>query len=414
MTNKRFKVRGLVMRNYIGSTIVSFLLFAVMIVMFGFDLEDEIFDYQVRHAAEQFIDNEHPLSEASGTARFLEMQYFIGTEGMPDWMAEQIDPGWVDRNAEIFAEEKGHFHVSIRSLPDGQRFYMLFNARAYIRSTESIKSYLVIIGVLAGVVFLVSLFFVYKMTRKVSAPLEIMASELAAKDKVSPEFQLPEQAPVELHALAAAIGERDKRIQDLMERERQFNRDASHELRTPLAVAVGAAEVLEGTYDSTPAFKRLKAAIRDMQQLTEGILWLGRDPGRAQHCNISSVCCDSIKAYRHLVDGRDVVISFKGGDDILMPVPEPVAHVMVGNILRNALSYTDSGEVSVSVGANGVEIQDAGVGFGKLAPGREGFGVGLALVERLCAHFGVDFSVAGRVQGGTKASLGWSKKAEAI
>lgn len=404
---KRRKVRGLVLRNYISSTIISVALFTLMVVMFGFDLEDQIFDYQVKRAADDIVGAEDFPAQTSGTVQTLEMQYYVGTEDMPAWMAEQIEPDWRDQNAEIFAEEKGHFHVAVRTLENGQTLYLLFNARVYVRSTQNIKSYLQIIGVLAGLVFVLSLFFLHRMTRKLSLPLEVLAEELSTKDEISPEFQVPDQAPAELHALTAAIEERDTRIRSLIERERQFNRDASHELRTPLAVAFGAVEVLEEASDSTAARKRLKTAIKDMQQLTEGILWLGRDPDRAQHCNVAAVCADSIEAYRHLVEGRDVSIRVDGADNIPMPVPEAVAHVMVGNILRNALSYTDSGEVAVKVDAGSVEIQDTGIGFGNLEPGREGFGVGLALVERLSAHFGVKFQVAPREGGGTKALISW-------
>jgi len=41
--------------------------------------------------------------------------------------------------------------------------------------------------------------------------------------------------------------------------------------------------------------------------------------------------------------------------------------VLLGNLLRNAFSYTDAGEVAVEVGAASVVIRDTGVG---IAPGQ--------------------------------------------
>lgn len=402
------RVRGMIMRTFITAMMSSFVVFSLMLVMFGFTLEDEIFDLQVRAAVDKFVATNPESLAPYGVMPALDMTYYVGTEAMPAWLKTEIDPTYRNGAFEVFGEEHGHFHALVQTLPDGQNLYVLFNARRFVRSTPQIKGFLLIIGVMALLGLMISLFFLTRMSRKVSGPLEDMVDVLADGESVDGRLAVPAKAPRELHALARAIEERDVRIQALLERERQFNRDASHELRTPLAVAFGAAEVLEEKEGGSRALTRLKSAIKDMQQLTEGILWLGRDPGRAQGCDIAVVCADSIQAYRHLVGDRSVSIQLDdlvGGQE--MPVPEPVAHVLVGNILRNALSYTDKGEVTLRIGAGMLEILDTGVGFGEVDKAREGFGVGLTLVRRLCTHFDIDFALAARETGGTVATLKW-------
>jgi len=408
MAGRSRRVRGLVMWSYISSTFVSFLVFMLMIILFGFDLEDQIFDFQVTRALERLADADELPKGASGTVKSLEMQYYIGLNSMPAWLRVQINPEWQDRSFEVFAEERGHFHAAVRTLENGDNMYLLFNARPFIRSTSQIKAYLAIIGVMAGLVFLVSLIFMLRMTRKVSAPLEDMAAILSDGKNATPTFDLPAAAPAELHALARAIEDRDASIGALLDREREFNRDASHELRTPLAVAYGALEVLEATETKSKAMSRLKTAIKDMQLLTEGILWLGRDPGRAQGCDATAVCQKSIAAYSHLVGDRKVSVRLDSQGDIEMPAPEAVALVMVGNILRNSLSYTDEGEVVLLVRSGLVVVADTGAGFGNVNKDREGFGVGLTLVTRLCRHFGFTFAVNAKKDGGSEASISWS------
>lgn len=402
------RVRSLVMGSYISSTIASFVVFILMIVMFGFDLEDQIFDYQVSRTIENVMQGEQLPKEASGSVQSLEMQYYIGLDSMPAWLRGEVDPEWQNRSFEVFAEERGHFHAAVRTLENGRNIYLLFDARPFIRSTPQIKAYLAIIGTMAGLVFLVSLFFMLRTTRKVSVPLEDMAAVLSDGKQVTPSFDLPAAAPAELHALARAIEERDVRISALLDREREFNRDASHELRTPLAVAYGAVEVLEETDSKSKALFRLKTAIKDMQLLTEGILWLGRDPARSQACNAIAVCQQCITAYSHLVGDRKVLIRLDTDGDVEMQAPEAVALVMVGNILRNALSYTDQGEVVLFVRDGFVRVTDTGAGYGHVNKDREGFGVGLTLVTRLCHHFGLSFSVNARKGGGSEARLGWN------
>ncbi|NVJ70966.1 MAG: HAMP domain-containing histidine kinase [Alphaproteobacteria bacterium] len=403
------RVRSMIMRTFVGALVCSFAVFALMVVLFGFTLEDDIFELQVREATANFLRDNPVVKSDHGSLPGVKMTYYVGTEAMPEWLRTKIKPTYKDRAFEVFGGDNGHFHALAQTMPDGRNFYVFFNARRFVRSTPEIKSFLMVIGGMAGLGLVLSLYFLTRMSRKVSRPLEEMANMLADGENVDGRLAVPAQAPRELHALAEAIEIRDQRIQVLLERERQFNRDASHELRTPLAVAFGAVEVLEEKQDASAALTRVKAAIKDMQQLTEGILWLGRDARDAQGCDIKAVCEHSVAAYRHLIGSRNVTVSVKGEERVKMPVPEAVAHVLVGNVLRNALSYTDSGAVTVSVSEGLVEIVDTGIGFGGVDVERRGFGVGLTLVERLSTHFGISFDVRSRPEGGTKVVLSWAE-----
>ncbi len=407
MKKRSRHVRGMIMRTFIGAMITSFAIFTFMVVMLVFTVEDEIFELQAKEAADNFP--VQTTSESShGTVDSLNMTYYLGTGTMPAWLKPEIDESRSNEPFEVFGKENGHFHGHVRTMPDGQKLYMLFNARRFIRSTPQVIYFLEILGAMAALGLVTALFFLSRMSGKVSRPLEQMAAVLADGESVQGRLNVPDKAPRELHALARAIEERDNRIQFLLERERQFNRDASHELRTPLTVASGAAELLEDREGNSKALSRLRTAIKDMQQLTEGILWLGRDPDHKHACNARLVCADSIRAYRHLVGDRNVTIKLEGSESGQMPAPEPVALVMVGNILRNALSYTDKGIVTLRVDDDRLDIIDTGVGFGQVGQAREGFGVGLTLVERLSNHFNITFEVSARIEGGTIASLIWN------
>lgn len=407
MSHKGRKVRSFMVRTYVTATVASVLLFALTIMIFGFTLEDQIFDLQVNEAASALADI--PPSDAHGQIQTLDMTYYVGTEAMPAWLREKIDPAWDDRNFEVFGEGHGHFHAAVRSLEGGQKLYVLFNARRFIRSTPQIIRIVPWIAGMAGLVLLVALLSLIRVGQKVSRPLEDMAQAMAEGNRIRSDINLPGGAPVELVALADAIRDRDERIDALIEREREFNRDASHELRTPLAVAYGAAEVIEDTHGGSRALTRLKSSITNMQTLTDGILWLSRDPTHFDACDVAAVAADSIAAYRHLLGNRQVAVRLEAPSHLTMPLPEAVAHVIVGNILRNALSYTEEGEVVVEGKDGELRILDTGVGFGKLEPGREGFGIGLTLVERLCRHFSVEFDVRARQAKGTEAILRWQK-----
>ncbi|MFL6607693.1 MAG: sensor histidine kinase, partial [Pseudomonas sp.] len=72
---------------------------------------------------------------------------------------------------------------------------------------------------------------------------------------------------------------------------------------------------------------------------------------------------------------------------------------VMGNLLRNALHYTDQGFIRVSLTATGFVVEDSGVGipeekreamFEPFVRGNEkrgeGLGLGLSLVQRICEN----------------------------
>ncbi|MNM99386.1 Sensor histidine kinase TmoS [compost metagenome] len=74
---------------------------------------------------------------------------------------------------------------------------------------------------------------------------------------------------------------------------------------------------------------------------------------------------------------------------------------MLGNLLRNAWHYTDSGHIRLALGAAGFVVEDSGEGipealresvFEPFVRGNrergDGLGLGLSLVKRICEHEG--------------------------
>ncbi|MBB4592882.1 signal transduction histidine kinase [Xanthomonas arboricola] len=89
----------------------------------------------------------------------------------------------------------------------------------------------------------------------------------------------------------------------------------------------------------------------------------------------------------------------------------------IGNLLRNAIENSDRGIIRISLSAPGtVRIADPGHGmtpeevsaiYARLARGnaRQGNGIGLELIGRLCEHLGWKLSLASDAGQGTVATL---------
>lgn len=95
-----------------------------------------------------------------------------------------------------------------------------------------------------------------------------------------------------------------------------------------------------------------------------------------------------------------------------------VLSVLLGNLLRNAFSYTDAGEVTVEVERGRVVIRATGVGIAPEKVGemyrpfvradesrRGGHGVGLTIVRRLSDRFGWPVEIASEPGVGTRVEI---------
>ncbi len=407
MVKRLQKINSLILSNYASSIGICFAIFVALTVVFAFDLEDQIFESQVSLKADEMSLSQPHQAGTGGTVSTLEMQYYYGTGAMPKWLANQIEPDWADGAYEIFGGERGHFHLAVRSNNEADKFYLIFDARPYVRSTEQIREFIILVVALGGLMLLVTGFFLIRMTRKVTTPVEKIALAAVSGTPLDQTDLHQDSLPVEIAALANAIAEKDRRIENLLEREKEFNHDVSHELRTPLSVAIGAAEIVEKEEAKSGALTRLITSLGDMQLLTEGILWLGRTPEQRESCNAKKECEYAVQTNRHLLQDRKVEVEIAGDATIDMPIPAAVAQVILGNLVRNAFRYTEEGSVTISVSERKVTVEDTGVGYGNATNGNSGFGIGLSLVKRLCSHFRLQVIVAPRNGDGTEATVGW-------
>jgi signal transduction histidine kinase len=97
--------------------------------------------------------------------------------------------------------------------------------------------------------------------------------------------------------------------------------------------------------------------------------------------------------------------------------PGKIVESVIGNLLRNAVAYTESGEVRVLVDASSLVIEDTGPGMSSEDIGqlfkpfirkqrqRGGYGVGLTIVKRLTERFGWPLSVDSQLGRGTRVEI---------
>ncbi len=257
-------------------------------------------------------------------------------------------------------------------------------------------------------------------------PLGRMAADIGAlsPDRGGQRIRVQAPASAELVVIAAALNGYLERNARFVERERAFVDMASHELRTPIAVIGGAAELALGEHDPEAMRRQVERIARtagEVEQMIAVLLALAKDPRRLRAAG-EPVEPDQwlprlVRDHAHLCTGKDlevVVVPGAGPTGIVAPVA--IVQAAVANLLRNAIENSDRGRIVIDQPEPGVvRIVDPGHGmspeeisaiYGRMARGglRDGGGIGLDLIARLCEHLGWRLRLSSDGQG-TEAVL---------
>lgn len=263
--------------------------------------------------------------------------------------------------------------------------------------------------------------------RRALRPLSTLADDIAglAPDHPDQRVVVGDDATEELRVISGAVNDYLARHERFVERERVFIDTVSHELRTPMAVIAGATELaLQQPALTDPARAQVLRAhrtARGVEQLISLLLVLAKDPGRLagsrDHIELDLLIREIVDDHRYLMQGKALVVNTDGLAHCTIQAPIAIVQAAIGNLLRNAIENSDQGEIRISLSADAtVTIEDPGHGmtpeeiariYAQVARGggRDGGGIGLDLLGRICEHLGWELRIASEPERGTTATL---------
>ncbi len=286
------------------------------------------------------------------------------------------------------------------------------------------------------VLFLIARFIAGRSIKPISAIIE--TSNIITKDNLKSRIPLPINKD-ELHLLSNTINNLLDRVENAIEREKQFTSDASHELRTPLAVIKGTLEVLVRKPRNQEEYKEkidfCISEVNRLNHLVDELLLLARFENQKQSLKIERVSLNTI--FLDIVSRNSTIIKEKKlscvplfTKDFYVETDSYLFSLILNNILTNAIKYSKvSGVINFDIkekkDATVFSIADSGIGItsedlekifdqfyrskSNEHPEIKGTGLGLSIVKRLCVLLQIDLNIESKENIGTKVILSFSK-----
>lgn len=237
----------------------------------------------------------------------------------------------------------------------------------------------------------------------------------------------------EVGRLAATFDAMLARLADAFARERQFISDASHELKTPLTVINANAQMLMRWADRDPQIRAdsLAAIVAESAALAgmvNGMLTLAKaDSGESvpkEPVPIDALVADCVRHLQERAQLKGLALRFEAKSPAVTPLvmgDENLLRQLVGNLIENAIKFTERGSVEASAAVEGnvavVEVSDTGLGISPEAAEHiferffradvshsraiEGTGLGLAIVRSIAQLHGGTVALRPRPGGGS-------------
>lgn len=280
------------------------------------------------------------------------------------------------------------------------------------------------------------------LARYLSRPLAGLSQAAEALSRGRLETRVTTAGSSEVVRLGESFNRMAAELGRLDQQRRSFVADASHELRTPVASIRALAEGLLADVEGSPQAHReyLEDIVRESERagrLVDRLLDLARldlrreggiTAPRPELLDLAKVVADVVTAFQPLARERAVALALAPAVPIKLRADRALVETVLGNLVENALKYTQAGgRVTVKVSAPdgldaaSVTVSDDGPGippehlphiferFYRVDRARSratgGAGLGLAIAAEAAALLGGRIDVASEVGRGSRFTL---------
>jgi signal transduction histidine kinase len=262
--------------------------------------------------------------------------------------------------------------------------------------------------------------------RFVARSIERVTRLALAIEPTAPQASISlDEVPLELKPLAKALNRAFQEIDDYIQTQRRFLSNAAHQLRTPLTLLRAKIEDV-----TEPALKvELVRDVRRLSSLVSAMLDLARLQNRAiekRPIDLEVVTRDVLADFSPSALDAGIELSLEQDEEGTLVVHgvEAAIRSALANLVGNALVHAHgAGRVVANLNRGSVSICDDGAGispsweriepFQTGNPSKEGYGLGLSIVQEIMAAHGGTLIITSTPGRGTTATLRFPEASEA-
>lgn len=439
--------------------LLSFGIMVVGLLVFGFASTMVYYNSSLNNSFEYLkvymngFDEEEYSLDKSGAIAFSEhlngaRVTFMDGQGsvLADSHADNIDANHANREEVIDAIHSGKSGYGVRSSSTLGKS-MIYYCRNYtdylVRiAIETDSEWSIFVKTLptflsfAGIMVVLCVIIAFVATHFIVSPVKQLAKEAITSQTVTSKYS-------ELEPVAAILNERNRDIQrqiDLIKEESElaerakkskdeFISNVTHEMNTPLTSIHGYAELLSTggltKEQKQTAYNTIRTQSERLTNLIACIIdysEIDSDELPPYEVDFSSLARETLQALKPEADKRNITVTQNIEDNVIVTSRHERLSEIFGNLVRNAIKYNkDGGSITVTIDKGGFSVEDTGIGIAeenmskvfsrfftvdRSQSGKNGgFGLGLAVVKKICQKSGWSISVQSKLGEGSKFTV---------
>ena len=237
---------------------------------------------------------------------------------------------------------------------------------------EAARRFGVILGTSGAAVLLVGLAGGWWLASRAIKPISIISTTAQRISSGNLAERIPlEKTDSELDQLATVLNATFSRLEETIEKQKQFTSDAAHELRTPLSVILTETQSMLAKERSREEYKEslevCQRAAGRMGNLVNSLLTLARVDAEVsvekKPVDVKVLINDCILLIQPLADQKKVTIT-QNLEPIKIMGDQSKLELVFTNLLSNAVQYNvEGGRIEVSAKGDLIEVSDSGQGI---------------------------------------------------
>jgi signal transduction histidine kinase len=321
---------------------------------------------------------------------------------------------------EVFIKDV-EYHAAVRN-ENNLRYYLLYDVSLHEQELSEFGQLLIITVVTIALFFSVLSYWLAGLLVNQVSSLAQRVNQLGPgreTTKLAAEYQ-----DEEVVKLARAFDDYQQRVDQLIGREKEFTGNISHELRTPLTSIKTSCDLL--LQDATLSDKSrsrvnfIAQASDRMSLLINALLFLAREEyvDAVEDVNLRECLDEILETFCDTLTQCGLEIEIDVDPSIVLKLNRQSLGIVITNLIKNAIAYTERGRISISYHNNRLTISDTGKGirqeelprvFERFYRGESieqyGTGLGLFIVKRLCDRYDWEISVTSKENNGTTFTI---------